>query len=106
MKSVMKLIDADDVINRIQQYSKKNNTLYEFSQKNVILLLQKAPEVNINDIKSETVKEFAEKLKEYLSKLEANSPNKTYKTAMQDMLDYYFPKIIDDVAKEMRCNDG
>ena len=102
----MKLIDVDDVINRIQQYSKKNNTLYEFSQKNVILLLQKAPEVNINDIKSEAVREFAEKLKESLSKLEANSPNKTHKTAMQDMLDYYFPKIIDDVAKEMRCNDG
>lgn len=56
--------------------------------------------------KFETVKEFAESLKESLSKLEANSPNKTYKTAMQDMLDYYFPKIIDDVAKEMRCNDG
>ena len=102
----MKLIDADDVINRIQNYSKKNNTLYEFSQKNVILLLQKAPEVNINDIKSEAMREFTEKLKESLSKLEANSPNKTYKKAMQDMLDYYFPKIIDDVAKEMGCNDG
>ena len=85
VKSVMKLIDADDVINRIQNYSKKNNTLYEFSQKNVILLLQKAPEVNINDIKSEAMREFTEKLKESLSKLEANSPNKTYKKAMQDM---------------------
>lgn len=54
----------------------------------------------------DAIKEFAESLKESLSKLEANSPNKTYKTAMQDMLDYYFPKIIDDVAKEMRCNDA
>lgn len=63
-------------------------------------------EIDIETVKSEAVREFAEKLKESLSKLEANSPNKTYKTAMQDMLDYYFPKIIDDVAKEMRCNDG
>ena len=58
VKSEMKLIDADDVINRIQQYSKKNNTLYEFSQKNVILLLQKAPEININDIKLSVLKKF------------------------------------------------
>lgn len=63
-------------------------------------------EIDIETVKSATVKEFAEKLKDSLSKLEANSPNKTYKKAMQDMLDYYFPKIIDDVVKEMGCNDG
>lgn len=51
--------------------------------------------------KYEAIKEFAEKLKSYMSNLEANSPNKAYKTAMEDMLSYYVPKIIDDVVKEM-----
>lgn len=93
MKSVMKLIDADDVINRIQQYSKMNNTLYEFSQKNVILLLQKAPEVNINDIKSETVKEFAERLKESFSA--------SMNTGREDFPASYICDVVDEILEEM-----
>ena len=51
--------------------------------------------------KSEAIREFAKKFKSTLENLEANSPNKTYQIAMQDMLDYYVPKIIDDLVKEM-----
>ena len=51
--------------------------------------------------KSEAIREFAKKFKSTLENLEANSPNKTYQTAMQDMLDYYVPKIIDDLVKGM-----
>lgn len=55
----------------------------------------------IETTRTKVIKEFAEKLKSYMSNLEANSPNKAYKTAMEDMLSYYVPKIIDDVVKEM-----
>lgn len=55
-------------------------------------------------IRNEAIKEFAERLKNTISKLEGNSPNKVYETAMNDMLFYYVPKIIDDVVEEM--NDG
>ena len=55
----------------------------------------------IETAKTKAIKEFAEKFKSTLENLEANSPNKTYQTAMQDMLDYYVPTIIDDLVKEM-----
>ena len=51
--------------------------------------------------KTEAIREFAEKFKSTLKNLEANSPNKAYQKGMQDMLDYYVPKIIDDLLKEM-----
>lgn len=63
------------------------------------LINRQKTEIRITRI--EAIKEFAEKLKSYMSNLEANSPNKAYKTAMEDMLSYYVPKIIDDVVKEM-----
>ena len=37
----------------------------------------------------------ANALKEHLKTLEAKAHNKTYENAMQDMLDVYFPEIID-----------
>ena len=52
-------------------------------------------------IRNEAIKEFAERLKNTMSKLEGNSQNKIYETAMNDMLFYYVPKIIDDVVEEM-----
>lgn len=52
-------------------------------------------------IRNEAIKEFAERLKNTMSKLEGNSPNKAYKAAMDDMLFYYVPKVIDDVVEEM-----
>ena len=55
----------------------------------------------IETAKAKAIREFAEKFKSTLENLEANSPNKTYQTAMQDMLDYYVPKIIDNLVKEM-----
>lgn len=55
----------------------------------------------IETTRTKVIKEFVEKLKSYMSNLEANSPNKAYKTAMEDMLSYYVPKIIDDVVKEI-----
>ena len=63
------------------------------------LINRQKAEIETTRIK--VIKEFAEKLKSYMSNLEANSPNKAYKTAMEDMLSYYVPKIIDDVVKEM-----
>lgn len=58
-------------------------------------------EMNEKKIRNEAIKEFAERLKNTMSKLQGNSPNKTYKTVMNDMLFYYVPKIIDDVVEEM-----
>lgn len=52
-------------------------------------------------IRNEAIKEFAERLKNTMSKLEGNSQNKIYEIAMNDMLFYYVPKIIDDVVEEM-----
>lgn len=48
----------------------------------------------------------ADVMKEHLKTLEADSANKTYKRAMQDMIDHYFPKIIDaqpTINPEQRC---
>jgi hypothetical protein len=53
------------------------------------------------EIRNEAIKEFAERLKNTIFKLEGNSLNKVYETAMNDMLFYYMPKIIDDVVEEM-----
>lgn len=55
----------------------------------------------IETAKAEAIREFAEKFKSTLENLEAKSPNKTYQTAMQDMLAYYVPTIIDNLVKEM-----
>lgn len=55
----------------------------------------------IETSRTEAIREFAEKFKSTLENLDANSPNKTYQIAMQNMLDYYVPKIIDDIVKEM-----
>ena len=66
--------------------------------------LSKAMTFNSDTIKrcsAEAIREFAEKFKSTLENLEAKSPNKTYQTAMQDMLAYYVPTIIDNLVKEM-----
>ena len=55
----------------------------------------------IETSRTEAIREFAEKFKSTLENLEAKSPNKTYQTAMQDMLAYYVPTIIDNLVKEM-----
>ena len=66
-----------------------------------ILNLINRQKAEFEDAKTKAIREFADKFKSTLKNLEANSPNKTYQTAMQDMLDYYVPTIIDDLVKEM-----
>lgn len=56
---------------------------------------------HLDGIKTEAIKYFAEKLKSEINELEAKSPNKAYQTAMEDMLTYYFPKIIDKCLGKM-----
>ncbi|MGN0598670.1 MAG: hypothetical protein ACI4JK_02145 [Oscillospiraceae bacterium] len=60
----------------------------------------------IEKSRAEAVREFAERLKNTMSNMEANSQNNAYKTAMEDMLSYYVPKIIDKLVKEMECENG
>lgn len=55
----------------------------------------------MTDIEIKTIKDFAERLKTKCENLEASSTNETYRLGMQDMLDYYVPKIIDNLVKEM-----
>ena len=58
-------------------------------------------QTEIETTKVKAIREFSEKFKDKLKNLEAKSYNKAYQTGMQDMLDYYVPKIIDDLLKEM-----
>lgn len=51
-----------------------------------------------------------ELLKSKLKDMEATSPDKVYQTAMEDMLYYFIPKLIDniptaDVVEVTRCKD-
>lgn len=55
----------------------------------------------MTDIEIKAIKDFAERLKAKCENLEATSPNETYRQGMQDMLDYYVPKIIDKLVKEL-----
>lgn len=66
-----------------------------------VIKMQKVEIEALQSEKTEAVKEFAERLKIEINKLEAKSPSKTYQKAMEDMLTYYFPKIIDDCLEKM-----
>ena len=57
-------------------------------------------------------KEYIEReaLKSKLKNMEATSPNKVYQNAMEDMIYYFIPKIIDeipsaDVVEVVRCKN-
>lgn len=57
-------------------------------------------------------KEYIEReaLKSKLKNMEATSPNKAYQNAMEDMIYYFIPKIIDefpaaDVVPVVRCKE-
>lgn len=99
--TVSMLDEAVDLINRqkaeIEGWKEAFNNLDKIARPN-LAFVEKA--------KAEAIREFAEKLKTKLSNLEANSPDSAYKTAMEDMKDYFVPKVIDNLAKEMVGGDN
>ena len=72
------------------------NTLYNLIKRQQAEIDRLNIEINIETVKSEAVREFAERLKE---KLKANSN-------YGDIYDVVAYDCIDNLVKEMGCNDG